>query len=1094
MSGNVIQQHSSAQALSQSATMDALELHLWRTRQEAFWLLVSRIVQLNDVSMMLCAVLDHLEELFQCASCAIFLMDSNESKMCRVVKRAMHNEGFSFTADLPRKSGLVAQTIQNRMSVQLVNFASLEAYDPSVDLPQELPGQTLLSAPLSSNGLVYATIQLTNRKCTTSQTPDGSQHKESNWKGWETELISWLGCILNSCIRRTIDLHDVSLSERTQKALLNISSSASTEGTVLNLIEGVISGASHITKAERISLFMIDWETRQLWTLASSNHGENLRVSLDNSVLGFAATTMKVINITDPDKDERFAKAEDTCPGLDVHSALYVPIGTHECMRCFDKEEILGVLEVLNKDGGEEFTLDDEYAFEAFACEVAVILRRKRSEIDCIKLLTGTQSEKKLVRRRNSQINLLECLTSYPSTLRSKMTDHIRHSFKESRALSCDIVAPNAVYADESQRNVSMSACSDKESIIRQRESTCEGCSGHPNSTSTIPGWDFNIFVVESDSLIDYAHRMCMVVQMDQKLRIDSDTIWNFIYAVKTHYHPNPYHSFLHAVGVLHATYMILTTTQAPKLLTSLDIVGCLIAALCHDIDHPGHSNSYEIMAGTHLAMLYSDNSVLEHHHAFTTFHLLTKKEEVNVLKNLDPTEYRYIRKVIITAILGTDMAKHFNLCEKLDQLLHPTSGGTSSLTRHTQREQSLKYRSSCSSLLAPPIESSKKTAVPIESKTNQRDRNHSTQIINAVRGAVYYTDLSKGSSASVGIETKVADLASEPSATKTDTSSRQDETASNLDEHSRATKQFPQSKSLDDRLFLIKTIVHASDLSGQVYTRPVALKWSNLIAKEFANQALMESAENMPVSYTHLDDPLEMVEGQLFFLQKLVAPLWRLMQQIFPELQVCNRNLAQNLSHYEHELKRLRSCQSQSPESSQADESKSNTTPIRPKSVSTATEESTAKGDDMEHSVEDCGKGISEEETMKDLSNMSGSPEVKASTSTPQSKHVDAGTEGRAVAGVVKSTPARFNSFLLPHQLTDLQATECCHNTLCEGLDNSERSCVNSQRSEEILQQKKLERDMMSGCYNSFSSRSSISSISEGSVEEISERDIETI
>ncbi|RLN84698.1 hypothetical protein BBJ28_00022105, partial [Nothophytophthora sp. Chile5] len=107
-----------------------------------------------------------------------------------------------------------------------------------------------------------------------------------------------------------------------------------------------------------------------------------------------------------------------------------------------------------------------------------------------------------------------------------------------------------------------------------------------------------------------------------------------------------------------------------------------------------------------------------------------------------------------------------------------------------------------------------------------------------------------------------------------------------------------------------LHTLVHASDLSGQVFPNPVALKWSNVISKEFAYQALLEQAENIPLSYSHIDDPMKMVEGQLFFAQKIVSPLWDLMYLLFPDLDVCMANRGANVKHYELELQRLKLAQ----------------------------------------------------------------------------------------------------------------------------------------------------------------------------------------
>ena len=40
-----------------------------------------------------------------------------------------------------------------------------------------------------------------------------------------------------------------------------------------------------------------------------------------------------------------------------------------------------------------------------------------------------------------------------------------------------------------------------------------------------------------------------------------------------------------------------------------------LVAAICHDSDHPGHNNTFEINSKSKLAMEYNIQSVLENHH-----------------------------------------------------------------------------------------------------------------------------------------------------------------------------------------------------------------------------------------------------------------------------------------------------------------------------------------------------------------------------------------------------------------------------------------------------------------------------------------------
>jgi hypothetical protein len=45
------------------------------------------------------------------------------------------------------------------------------------------------------------------------------------------------------------------------------------------------------------------------------------------------------------------------------------------------------------------------------------------------------------------------------------------------------------------------------------------------------------------------------------------------------------------------------------------EILGSIIAAVCHDLDHPGLNEKFLIATQSHLAGLYNNTSVLENHH-----------------------------------------------------------------------------------------------------------------------------------------------------------------------------------------------------------------------------------------------------------------------------------------------------------------------------------------------------------------------------------------------------------------------------------------------------------------------------------------------
>lgn len=59
--------------------------------------------------------------------------------------------------------------------------------------------------------------------------------------------------------------------------------------------------------------------------------------------------------------------------------------------------------------------------------------------------------------------------------------------------------------------------------------------------------------------------------------------------------------------------------TSLPKRMVDEEIILCL-AALGHDVGHPGLNNAFLVSTNQSVALIYNDNAVLENYHAFMTF------------------------------------------------------------------------------------------------------------------------------------------------------------------------------------------------------------------------------------------------------------------------------------------------------------------------------------------------------------------------------------------------------------------------------------------------------------------------------------------
>lgn len=120
------------------------------------------------------------------------------------------------------------------------------------------------------------------------------------------------------------------------------------------------------------------------------------------------------------------------------------------------------------------------------------------------------------------------------------------------------------------------------------------------------------------------------------------------------------YHNSLHGADVCHSLFLYLLNSNIEEICETsvLDILGLVLSAMGHDLGHPGYNNNYHVNAMTDLALTYNDISCLENFHTSTLFKIL-RKEENNILENMDNTHFKLIRKRIVNQILATDMANH---------------------------------------------------------------------------------------------------------------------------------------------------------------------------------------------------------------------------------------------------------------------------------------------------------------------------------------------------------------------------------------------------------------------------------------------------
>lgn len=179
----------------------------------------------------------------------------------------------------------------------------------------------------------------------------------------------------------------------------------------------------------------------------------------------------------------------------------------------------------------------------------------------------------------------------------------------------------------------------------------------------------------------------------------------------------SPFHNFRHAVDVLQAcfhyvvrldclpifkqfevnvkldesgflnstrrTYDIVELAALPikvsyKYLTPIELLGLLVAALGHDVGHPGVTNAFMIKYNSPICQIYNGRSVLENYHTAVFISKILSVGWPTILDqksdDSNGTDNESIKNLVISSILATDMAEHFEYIDRLNKFDYANS------------------------------------------------------------------------------------------------------------------------------------------------------------------------------------------------------------------------------------------------------------------------------------------------------------------------------------------------------------------------------------------------------------------------------------
>jgi len=170
-------------------------------------------------------------------------------------------------------------------------------------------------------------------------------------------------------------------------------------------------------------------------------------------------------------------------------------------------------------------------------------------------------------------------------------------------------------------------------------------------------GMELDPNTLSSDDLCHLLLEIFTAAGLPQELADDLDRVRRLILAVRDLMFDNAYHNFAHVFDVTQTSFAIANKTGTLARLTAWERTALLVAALCHDLEHPGVSSVFLGKASADLSGAYKTTH-LEKHHAHRALELMVDTN-VGLLAGLSATRYWAFRNDVYRCILATDIQRH---------------------------------------------------------------------------------------------------------------------------------------------------------------------------------------------------------------------------------------------------------------------------------------------------------------------------------------------------------------------------------------------------------------------------------------------------
>ena len=229
--------------------------------------------------------------------------------------------------------------------------------------------------------------------------------------------------------------------ERISAALREVGHALGTTLDLDDLLELILAKLTELVEADRATLYLLDEARKELVSrLVIGERVRSIRIRVGHGIAGTVAQTGKAIRLRDAYSDARFEPEWDKLTGYQTTTMLAAPLKNH-------LGRTIGVIQVLNKKAGREFSSADEAIVGALSTQAAVAIDNSRLFLSLIQKNKQLLDTKEQLERRLRDLELLFQLER--ATARATSLDDLASAALALLARACEARGAGLLVADE---------------------------------------------------------------------------------------------------------------------------------------------------------------------------------------------------------------------------------------------------------------------------------------------------------------------------------------------------------------------------------------------------------------------------------------------------------------------------------------------------------------------------------------------------------------------------------------------------------------------------------------------------------------------